>query len=156
MTYTGSCHCELPDAAATEALGARLAGACGDDGLVVYLHGELGSGKTTLVRGLLHALGHAGRVRSPTYTLVEPYELGARSVYHFDLYRLVDPEELEFMGIRDFLDPAALLLVEWPEKGAGWLPPAELDLSLAYADGGGRSARLAAAGARGEAVLARL
>lgn len=146
---------ELPDAAATEALGARLAGACGD-GLVVYLHGELGSGKTTLVRGLLHALGHAGRVRSPTYTLVEPYELGARSVYHFDLYRLADPEELEFMGIRDFLDPAALLLVEWPEKGAGWLPPAELDLSLAYADGGGRSARLAAAGARGEAVLARL
>lgn len=146
---------ELPDAAATEALGARLAGACAG-GLVVYLHGELGSGKTTLVRGLLHALGHAGRVRSPTYTLVEPYELGARSVYHFDLYRLADPEELEFMGIRDFLDPAALLLVEWPEKGAGWLPPAELDLSLAYADGGGRSARLAAAGARGEAVLARL
>lgn len=146
---------ELPDAAATEALGARLAGACGD-GLVVYLHGELGSGKTTLVRGLLHALGHAGRVRSPTYTLVEPYELGARSVYHFDLYRLADPEELEFMGIRDFLDPAALLLVEWPEKGAGWLPPAELDLTLAYADGGGRRARLAAAGARGEAVLARL
>jgi tRNA threonylcarbamoyl adenosine modification protein YjeE len=105
----------LADAAATGRLGAALARALGEGGAVLYLSGELGAGKTTLARALLQALGYAGHVRSPTYTLVEPYELQGRRVFHLDLYRLAAAEELEYLGLRD-LDPAQdLILVEWPE-----------------------------------------
>ena len=129
----------LADEAATLALGAALekalpAVAC------VYLAGDLGAGKTTLVRGLLGAAGHAGAVRSPTYTLVEPYSLQRGEVFHLDLYRLADPEELEFIGLREFSDQG-LLLIEWPERGAGVLPAADLWLSLDHA-GAARTARL--------------
>ncbi len=125
----------IPDSEAMEAFGARLA-ACSAGGEAIYLHGDLGAGKTTLVRGFMHGLGHTGAVKSPTYTLVEPYELGGRRAYHFDLYRLGEPEELEYMGIRDYLDGEAVLLVEWPQRGEGVMPVADLDISIEYADSG--------------------
>lgn len=125
----------LPDADATVAAGERMAAGC-PQAAVIYLAGDLGAGKTTLVRGLLRGLGHTGRVKSPTYGLVEPYDLGDREVYHLDLYRLADPEELEFVGLRDIAHARALLLVEWPERGSDVLPAADLTLTLEFADSG--------------------
>ncbi|THG75630.1 tRNA (adenosine(37)-N6)-threonylcarbamoyltransferase complex ATPase subunit type 1 TsaE [Pseudomonas sp. A-1] len=142
------------DEAAMLALGARLAEVTGGRG-VICLHGDLGMGKTTLSRGILRGLGHAGPVKSPTFTLVEPYELGERLVYHFDLYRLADPEELEFFGIRDYFQGDALCLIEWPERGAGILPKADLDISIDV-HGEGRALRLLPHGARGESWCAAL
>ncbi|MNQ67712.1 tRNA threonylcarbamoyladenosine biosynthesis protein TsaE [compost metagenome] len=142
------------DEAAMLALGARLAEVTAGVG-VLYLHGDLGMGKTTLSRGILRGLGHGGAVKSPTFTLVEPYELGARHVYHFDLYRLADPEELEFFGIRDYFDGDALCLIEWPERGAGILPKADLDITIDV-QGEGRVVRLQPHGARGDAWCATL
>ncbi|MBU0501040.1 MAG: tRNA (adenosine(37)-N6)-threonylcarbamoyltransferase complex ATPase subunit type 1 TsaE [Gammaproteobacteria bacterium] len=112
--------------------GALLAGLL-VDGLVIYLEGDLGAGKTTLVRGLLRGLGHAGTVRSPTYSLLEDYRLADRSIHHLDLYRLADPEELEYLGIRDICDGRSILLVEWPDKGRGVLPVADLVLRIRHA-----------------------
>jgi len=144
---------ELPDAAATEALGAALAEALPAG--VVHLHGELGAGKTALARGLLRARGVTGPVRSPTYTLVEPYATDSGTVLHLDLYRLADPEELHFLGIEEVAAPGTLALVEWPERGAGALPGADLAVTLVYA-GSARRAWLAATGPRGRAALAAL
>ena len=141
---------DLPNAAATEALGERLAQSVTPG--VVYLQGDLGAGKTTLTRGLLRGLGHQGKVRSPTYTLVEPYRFADFVVYHLDLYRLADPEELEWLGVRDMLAERALLLIEWPERGAGELPAADLVIHLEYA-GSGRLVTLDAASAAGEQLL---
>ncbi|UEX79907.1 tRNA (adenosine(37)-N6)-threonylcarbamoyltransferase complex ATPase subunit type 1 TsaE [Spiribacter halobius] len=139
---------ELADAAATEALGARLAESLPARGSV-HLVGDLGAGKTTLVRGLLRAAGHDGPVRSPTYTLVEPYAIGSGArVFHLDLYRLGDPEELEYIGLRE-LTAEGLLLVEWPERGEGVLPAPLLSVRLEPMAGGRRAMLTAAGGAPG-------
>ena len=137
------------------AFGAHLARACGDGPLLIFLEGDLGAGKTTLTRGFLHALGHRGTVKSPTYTLVEPYEVGSRRVYHLDLYRVADPDELEYLGLREMLAEDAILLIEWPERGAGWLPPPDLRIRLAHQDGA-RQLVLSARGGRARAILERL
>lgn len=136
---------------AQEVLGARLARAC-PDACSIWLQGELGAGKTTLVRGFLRGLGHHGPVKSPTYTLIEPYRLGRLDCYHLDLYRLGDPEELEYLGLRDLMAEACILLVEWPERGAGWLPDPDLRVSIAYA-APGRRLTLSAASHLGTRVL---
>jgi len=136
-----------------EALGAQLARRFTPG--IVYLHGDLGTGKTTLARGLLRGLGHRGKVRSPTYTLVEPYQLAQGTVYHLDLYRLGSPGELEWLGLRDMLGEQALLLVEWPERGAGVLPAPDLEVHIEYA-GDGREVTLTPVSAAGERLLADL
>jgi tRNA threonylcarbamoyladenosine biosynthesis protein TsaE len=115
----------------TEALGATLWQALPEKCLL-FLYGELGAGKTTLVRGLLRAAGHPGAVKSPTYTLVEEYEVNGRRLFHFDLYRLKDPEELEWMGMDDYLNQSALCCIEWPEMGVGFLPVADVEVRLNY------------------------
>jgi len=136
------------------AFGARIAQVSGGCG-VIYLHGNLGAGKTTLSRGIIRGLGHVGAVKSPTFTLVEPYETGAMRAYHFDLYRLVDAEELEFLGIRDYFAGDALCLVEWPERGAGVLPKADVDITISPHETG-RLLHIQAHSARGEAWNAAL
>lgn len=117
----------MTDEAATAAFAARLAPAL-RAGLVVYLRGDLGAGKTTLVRGLLRALGYRGRVKSPTYTLIEQYDLAGLNLRHFDLYRFRDAEEWEAAGFRDEFNGHNICLVEWPEQAAGLLPPADLEI----------------------------
>ncbi|MDX1733165.1 MAG: tRNA (adenosine(37)-N6)-threonylcarbamoyltransferase complex ATPase subunit type 1 TsaE [Halioglobus sp.] len=142
------------DESSMVAIGAALAAAC-EAGLVLFLEGELGMGKTTLARGFVQALGHDGAVKSPTYTLVEPYEMEDRSVYHFDLYRLGDPEELELMGIRDYFGENSVCLVEWPGRGLGVLPGPDIVIRI-VSEGSGRRLALEAATDRGRSVLARL
>jgi len=127
----------LPDAESQTAFGTRLAAVLPAQ-CVLYLNGDLGTGKTTLARGILRGLGHQGPARSPTYTLIEPYEIGPRRVYHLDLYRLCDPEELEYLGLRDLLADPSLWLVEWPERGAGLLPAADLSIGIEYLPQGRR------------------
>jgi tRNA threonylcarbamoyladenosine biosynthesis protein TsaE len=126
------------DEAATLALGARLAaGLMAGISMQFHLRGDLGAGKTTLVRGVLQGLGHSGRVKSPTYGLVENYQLGDIHICHFDLYRLAHPEELEFLGVRDLLD-GQVAFFEWPERANGWLGAADVEIAMAV-EGSGRS-----------------
>ncbi len=125
----------LPDDAATQALGARLARVL-IPGLSVWLSGDLGAGKTTLTRGLLRELGYGGRVKSPTYTLVELYPFSRFNLYHFDLYRFADPDEWEDAGFREYFNNTSLCLVEWPEKGGGLLPAPDIHVQLDIPDTG--------------------
>jgi tRNA threonylcarbamoyladenosine biosynthesis protein TsaE len=134
----------LPEEQDMLALGARLASVLSPP-LTLHLHGNLGAGKTTLVRGILTGLGHTGRVKSPTYTLVENYRIGEGMYYHFDLYRLGDPEELEAIGFRDYLDTNAVCFIEWPERAQGYLTPPDLDIRIETA-GNGRRLRIEAPG----------
>ncbi|MGH8348395.1 MAG: tRNA (adenosine(37)-N6)-threonylcarbamoyltransferase complex ATPase subunit type 1 TsaE [Pseudomonas sp.] len=144
----------LADEQAMSDFGARIARITQGHGLI-FLEGNLGMGKTTLSRGIIRGLGHAGAVKSPTFTLVEPYEIGDFRAFHFDLYRLVDPEELEFLGIRDYFEDDALCLIEWPEKGAGFLPKPDLTITISPQDSG-RSLKILSQGSRGEAWCAAL
>lgn len=144
----------LKNEKATLAFGARLAAATfqaegGESGEIppgrgvphvggtIYLQGELGAGKTTLTRGFMRAFGYGGAVKSPTYTLVEPYELERGNIYHFDLYRLADPEEVAYLGTDEYFAPANLCLIEWAERGEKWLPAADLVIEIAN-EGTGR------------------
>ncbi|MDH3430997.1 MAG: tRNA (adenosine(37)-N6)-threonylcarbamoyltransferase complex ATPase subunit type 1 TsaE [Gammaproteobacteria bacterium] len=145
----------LPDAAATEALARQFLAALPDDtaGWTLLLEGELGAGKSTFARALISFMGHSGPIPSPTYTLVEPYQLPGRIVYHIDLYRVSDEEELRYLGWTEMED--GFRLIEWPERVAGLAETADLIVRLAYA-ANGRDAEISSLSPRGEAMLARL
>ena len=147
----------LADESNTLQLGQQLAAALHQGG-VIYLQGDLGAGKTTLSRGIIQAMGHSGSVKSPTYTLVEPYQVGELVVYHFDLYRLSDPEELEFMGIREYFADGVVCLIEWPERGGDRIPAADLVVTLNRVKDGNnlRQAQIKAIGKKGQNLLGEL
>jgi tRNA threonylcarbamoyladenosine biosynthesis protein TsaE len=148
----------LADSQATRAQGAGLAAAVAarrPEQLIIYLEGDLGAGKTTFARGFLEALGHAGRVPSPTYTLVEPYALSGYRVFHMDLYRINDPSELEDLGVAEQLGPGAVGLIEWPGHGDGYLPPPDIRVRLELIPTG-RALTLTALTGRGRQVLAQI
>lgn len=145
---------QLANEAETVAAGKRL-GRCLEMATVVYLDGDLGAGKTTFCRGVLHAYGHTGAVKSPTYTLVEPYELATITVYHFDLYRLGDPEELEYMGLRDYFSDDSIALIEWPERGAGVLPSPDIQVNIEQ-QGVGRRLVVQALSERGRRIVTQI
>lgn len=147
----------LEDEAATEALGKSLAALVRQSrkGATVFLRGNLGMGKTTLSRGVMRGLGHEGAVKSPTYTIVEPYEHLDPVAYHFDLYRLGDPEELEYLGIRDYFSKNSLCLIEWAERGEGLLSKPDIEVCLEL-DGEGRRATLHSETSTGKELLAGL
>jgi tRNA threonylcarbamoyladenosine biosynthesis protein TsaE len=148
---------DLPDPQATEAMGSALARSFPgpQHGAVVHLWGELGSGKTTCARSLLHALGVTATVRSPTYTLVDTYSVGGLTCVHVDLYRLQTLHEVDELGLRDLLGPGFLMLIEWPEKGGSAVPPADLKLQLTYA-GDARAAMVSGDTATGGRWLSKL
>lgn len=126
-----------------------------DNGAIIFLHGPLGAGKTTFTRGFLRGFGYASKVKSPTYTLVEPYEVAGRKIFHFDFYRLTSPDELEHIGIQEYFSADTVCLIEWPEKGYPWLPEADLDCYIALSQEG-RDVTLEAQSVRGEDILKRL
>lgn len=144
----------LPDEEAQLQFAARLADKA-FAGMLVFLFGDLGAGKTTFVRGFLRALGFEGIVKSPTYTLVEPYQLDEMMVYHFDLYRLADPEELEYAGGRDYFDGSSISLIEWPQQAEGFLPEPDLIIHLSYAETG-RNLEISAGTETGKNVMLQL
>jgi len=155
----GSSHAPIvktlvwPDEVATQAFATELAGQPGLGQAVIELRGELGAGKTTLVRHLLRALGIQGRVKSPTYAVVEPYELPGLSIWHFDFYRLNDPREWEDAGFRDIFAGPGLKLAEWPDKAAGYMPTADLVISLTVREDETREVRLTAQSQLGAMLL---
>jgi len=145
---------QLDSEAEQEAFGGRLA-ASFDGPLLIFLEGDLGAGKTTLARGFLRGLGHRGAVKSPTYTLIEPYRIGDRRIYHLDLYRVSDAGELEYLGLREMLEEDAVLLIEWAERGEGWLPEPDLRIIIRHR-GQGREIELGAVTRAGKVVLSNL
>lgn len=145
-------HIATANEAETESFGVRLA-AWLPRVRSIYVRGPLGAGKTTLIRGMLRGLGHGGPVTSPTFTLVEPYELGGGALFHFDLYRIDDPAELEFLGLRDYFESGNVCLIEWPERAAGVLPPPDLDVMIRVTNGRERALELQAHSEIGNAAL---
>jgi tRNA threonylcarbamoyladenosine biosynthesis protein TsaE len=160
----------LSEESATEQFGKMLALATSDSptqnfqdvqipdltlGGMIYLLGDLGAGKTTLTRGLMRGYGYQGAVKSPTYTLVEPYEYSSYCIYHFDLYRLIDPEEVEFLGVSDYFSEANLCLIEWPQNGEPLIPGADLVIALAI-EGSGRRLNWHSNSPRGQVIAERL
>lgn len=149
----------IPDEATMLRFGKKLAEAIlqcqAQRAVILYFNGDLGAGKTTLTRGMVQGLGHKGNVKSPTYTLVEEYNIAGKMIYHFDLYRLAAPEELEFMGIRDYFATDSICLIEWAEKGEGILPPADLLVNIDYYDDA-RNITLVAQNALGEQIIQQL
>lgn len=145
---------KLPDAESTLRLGEALAAGAAP-GRVLFISGDLGAGKTTLVRGLLRGLGHAGRAKSPTYALVEPYTFSSLDLYHFDFYRFKDKSEWLNLGFREHFNPRSLCVVEWPEKAGELLSPPDLRIRLEF-EGDARRARLEAFSRAGEAWLSSL
>jgi tRNA threonylcarbamoyladenosine biosynthesis protein TsaE len=156
----------LKNESSTEKLGRMLGNATRPEGAEdnlfrstrgarIFLSGDLGAGKTTLTRGVLREFGYAGAVKSPTYTLVEPYEEQDYNLYHFDLYRLSDPEEVEFLGVLDYFGDANLCLIEWAEKGKGYLPRPDIEITLTV-EGEGRRARWEPRSAKGAVIAHRL
>jgi tRNA threonylcarbamoyladenosine biosynthesis protein TsaE len=151
---------DLADEAATLDFAATFAKAI-QPNLTIYLHGNLGAGKTTLVRGLLHALGHVGKVKSPTYTLVEPYEIiynvnSRFMLYHFDLYRFNDEEEWDYAGFRDYFNINSICVIEWPERAENVLPTPDLNVSISMKNIGqyvGRSLKISAHSQLGQQCL---
>ncbi|QPB43109.1 tRNA (adenosine(37)-N6)-threonylcarbamoyltransferase complex ATPase subunit type 1 TsaE [Rodentibacter haemolyticus] len=149
----------IPDEATMLRFGKKLAETIvqyqAERAVILYFNGDLGAGKTTLTRGMVQGLGHKGNVKSPTYTLVEEYNIAGKMIYHFDLYRLADPEELEFMGIRDYFGKNSICLIEWAEKGEGILPPADLLVNIDYYDDA-RNITLTAQNTLGEQIIQQL
>lgn len=141
----------IPSEEAMLEFGGKLAGLCSPP-LVVFLQGPLGAGKTTFVRGFLRGLGYVGKVKSPSYNLVEIYEVLSKSIYHFDFYRLQSPQELDFIGIQDYWQAASIFLIEWPEKGGEILPPADLICQFEFA-GAGRKLSIVAKTKQGEKIF---
>ncbi|HET9843665.1 MAG TPA: tRNA (adenosine(37)-N6)-threonylcarbamoyltransferase complex ATPase subunit type 1 TsaE [Gammaproteobacteria bacterium] len=140
-------------------LGSALAFACQNQKInscVIYLHGDLGAGKTTCIRGFLRAMGYKGSVKSPTYTLVEPYDFAECKVYHFDFYRLKYPQECEEMGIRDYVHPGGYCLIEWPEKAVGYIPIALLSIKIAINSAEERNVNVESHTSQGEIILTTL
>jgi len=144
----------LPDERATARLGAALAQAL-EPGLVIYLEGDLGAGKTTLTRAVLRSLKFTGNVKSPTYTLIEPYAVSRLNLYHFDFYRFTDPDEYFDAGLEEYFGGNGICIVEWPDRAAPHLPPADLSIQLRI-EGTGRRARLLAPGPRGQECLRKI
>ncbi len=145
-------RCEVQDEAALGRLAAQLAGLV-KPGLLIALSGPLAAGKTTFARAFLHALGHRGNVKSPTFTLVESYPVRDMTVHHFDLYRLHDPRELYYLGFDDYVQPATLCLIEWPERGGSELPPFDLTLTLEILSATGRRLSAEACSTGGTGLL---
>ncbi len=145
----------LVDESATLDFGKRIAQLCPDNQFTLHLKGDLGAGKTTFSRGFIQALGHTGNVKSPTYTLVENYQLNNRPVFHFDLYRLADPEELDYLGLDDYLTSNAVCLIEWPEQADKYLPEPDLKLEFNYQNTG-RTINLTAFSNDGQNLIKKL
>ena len=145
----------LSNEAATLHFAAALGSVIRSGPAILFLHGQLGAGKTTLTRGIVQSLGYEGPVKSPTYTLVESYQFSQTSLFHFDLYRLQDPDELAFIGIHDYFHPKAICIIEWPERGDTWLPLPDLSCFIRLCENG-RDITLTTSSKRGEAFLEQL
>lgn len=161
MSKTRKLNTVVSDESQTEQLATNLSEAVKSTSalpLIVYLRGDLGAGKTTFSRSFIRGFGHEGNVKSPTYTLVEPYELDQLTIFHFDLYRLADPEELEFMGIRDYLDGDTVCLFEWPDKGAEYLAAPDITINIEHVEAHDhqRSFQISAESSKGANILVRM
>lgn len=151
ITFDKKLEVDLPSLDITQIFASEIANGL-LPGSIIFLHGDLGAGKTTLVRSLLLSLGHTGPAKSPTYTLVESYKLKTMNIEHFDLYRLSDPSELEYIGIRDYITQDSVCIFEWPNKGEGHIPAADLEITLEFTDVG-RRALLVANTAAGKNII---